>query len=176
MSMEIEERIKSLEVALNNESRERDFYLQHKERTTNPVGKLMFATIANDESEHYQRILKLHKKLKEEGKWPDTIPLKIKGTDVKSVLQKVIGEVETLPKADKDDIEAIEIAVDFEAKGVQFYERLRKSVDAPLEKEFYEMLVSIEREHLMSLQNAYEYFQNPEEWYSITEKHRFDGG
>jgi len=36
------------------------------------------------------------------------------------------------------------------------------------------MLVSIEREHLMSLQNAYEYLQNPEEWYSIMEKHRFD--
>jgi hypothetical protein len=29
--MEIEERIKSLEVALTNESRERDFYLKHKE-------------------------------------------------------------------------------------------------------------------------------------------------
>ena len=93
MSMEIEERIKSLEVALNNEARERDFYLKHKERTTNPVDKLIYARIANDESEHYQRILKLYNKLKEEGKWPDTILLKVKGTEVKSVLQKVIGEV-----------------------------------------------------------------------------------
>ena len=93
MSMEIEERIKSLEVALNNEARERDFYLKHKERTTNPVGKLIYARIANDESENYQRILKLYNKLKEEGKWPDTILLKVKGTEVKSVLQKVIGEV-----------------------------------------------------------------------------------
>ena len=87
----------------------------------------------------------------------------------------MIGEVETLPKADDDDIEAIKIAIDFEAKGVQLYERLRKNVDAPLEKEFYDMLVSIEREHLMSLQNAYDYFQNPEDWYTIREKHRFDG-
>ena len=78
MSMEIEERIKFLEVALNNEARERYFYLKHKERTRNPVGKLIFARIAYDESEHYQRRPKLHKKLKEEGKWPDTILLKIK--------------------------------------------------------------------------------------------------
>lgn len=174
MTKETNERIKALEVALNNESRERDFYLKHKERTTNPVGKLMFETIANEEAEHYQRILELHKKLQEKGKWPDTIPLKVNGTEVKSVLQKVIGEVKTFPKADKDDIEAIEIAVDFEAKGVQFYERLRKSVDDPIEKEFYDMLVSIEKEHLMSLQSAYDYFQNPEGWYIITEKHRFD--
>ena len=173
--MEKEERIKSLEVALNNEDQERNFYLKHQERSTNPVGKLMFGTLANDESEHYQRILKLHEKLKETGKWPDTIALQVKGTEIKSVLQKAIDSVEKLPEKDKDDIEAVKIAVEFEAKGVQFYERLRKSVDNPIEKEFYDMLVSIEREHLMSLQNAYEYFQNPEEWYSITEKHRFDG-
>ena len=32
----------------------------------------------------------------------------------------MIGEVKTLPKADKDDIEAIKIAVDFEAKGLSY--------------------------------------------------------
>ncbi|MCK5421954.1 MAG: ferritin family protein [Deltaproteobacteria bacterium] len=175
MDKKTEERIKALEIALNNEAFERDFYLKHKERTTNPLGKLMFGTIASDESEHYQRILKLHEKLKEEGKWPDTIPLKVKGTEVKSVLQNVIDSVETLPEADKDDMEAVKIAVDFEAKGVKFYEKLRDSVDDPLEKEFYGMLASIEREHLLSLQDTYEYFQDPEGWYRIKEKHHFDG-
>jgi len=172
---ETKKRIKALEVALNNEAQERDFYLKHKERTTNPVGKLMFGTIANDESEHYQRILKLHEKLKEEGKWPDTIPLTVKGTKVKSVLQKVIYGVESLPETDKDDIEAVKIAVDFEAKGVQFYENLHNSVEDPLEKGFYGMLASIEKEHFLSLQDVYEYFQNPAEWYRIKKKHHFDG-
>ena len=32
----------------------------------------------------------------------------------------MIGEVETLPKADKDDIEARKITVDFEAKGLSY--------------------------------------------------------
>ena len=176
MSMEIEERIQSLEVALNNEDKERDFYLKHKERTNNPVGKLMFGTLADDESEHYQRILKLHEKLKEAGKWPDTIPLKVKGTEVKSVLQKVIESVDKLPETDKDDVEAIKIAVDFEAKGVEFYENLHKSVDDPLEKEFYGMLASIEREHFLSLQDTYEYFKDPGGWYQTKEKPHLDGG
>jgi rubrerythrin len=39
MSSKTEERIKALEVALNNESRERDFYLKHAERTNNSLGK-----------------------------------------------------------------------------------------------------------------------------------------
>ena len=162
MSMEVEERIKSLEVALNNETQERNFYMKHREKASNPIGKLIFATLANDESEHYQRIFQLHEKLKEEGKWPKTIPLKVKGTKIKSVVQREIDAVEQLPETDKDELEALKIAVDFEAKGVQFYENLRDNVDDPLEKEFYSMLASIEREHFLSLQDTYEHFQDPQ--------------
>jgi rubrerythrin len=51
MSSQTEERIKALEIALNNESQARDFYLQHGRRTQNSIGKMMFASIAADEDE-----------------------------------------------------------------------------------------------------------------------------
>jgi len=175
MSSNTEERIKALEVALNNESRERDFYLKHKERTINPIGKLMFATIASDEDEHYRRILELHKRLTKEGKWPETIPLKVKGTEVKAVLNKLVDSVDTSSKADMDDVEAVKIAVDFETKGEIFYSNLAKSVENPVEKKFYELLSSIEREHRLSLEDTYEYFQDPAGWYRIKERHHIDG-
>ncbi len=170
------ERIKALEVALTNELRERDFYLKHAVRTTNPLGRLMFETLANDESEHYQRILKLHKTLQEEGKWPDTIPLTVKETEVRSILRKMLESVENLPAEDRDDVEAIKIAVDFESKGVQFYEKLRENVDDPREKTFFGMLASIEREHFLSLQGVFEFFQDPAAWYRLKEKPHVDGG
>lgn len=176
MHMAKAERIKALEVALNNESREKDFYLQHAARTTNPLGRLMFQTLANDEAEHYQRILKLHETLKEEGKWPDTIPLMVKGTEIRSILLKTIASVETLPAEHRDDVDAIKIAVEFEGRGVSFYEKLRENVDEPLEKAFYGMLASIEREHFLSLQDALEYFQDPTGWYRMKEKPHVDGG
>lgn len=175
MNAKTEERIKALEIALNNESKERDFYLKHKERTTNNLGKLMFASIAADESEHYQRILELHKRLKEEGKWPETIPLKVKGTEVKAILQKMVDEVDTSSKADLDDMEAVRIAVDFETKGELFYKKLAREVENPVEKGFYEFLSSIEREHRLSLADTYEYFQDPAGWYRIKERHHIDG-
>ena len=175
MSSNTEERIKALEVALNNESRERDFYLKHKERTINPIGKLMFATIASDEDEHYRRILELHKRLTKEGKWPETIPLKVKGTEVKAVLNKLVDSVDTSSKADMDDVEAVKIAVDFETKGEIFYSNLAKSVENPVEKKFYELLSSIEREHRLSLEDTYEYFKDPAGWYRIKERHHIDG-
>src|SRR5512137_642275 len=110
MSSTTVERIKALEIALNNESKERDFYLKHAARTGNSLGKLMFASIASDEDEHYQRIQGLHKKLISDGKWPETVPIAVKGTEVKAVLQKILDSVNTSSKADTDDIEAVKIA------------------------------------------------------------------
>jgi rubrerythrin len=175
MSANTEDRIKALEVALNNEARERDFYLKHKERTINPLGKLMFASIASDEDEHYRRILELHKRLQKDGKWPETIPLRVKGTEVKAVIQKLVDSVDTSSKADMDDMKAVEIAIDFETKGERFYGDLAQSVENPIEKKFYELLSFIEREHRLSLQDTYEYFKDPAGWYRIKERHHIDG-
>jgi hypothetical protein len=175
MAGQAEERIKALEVALNNESRERDFYLRHKERTKNPHGKSMFASIAKDEDEHYQRILELHARLRKEGKWPETVPIKVKNTEVKALMQKLIEAVDISAPVDQDDVEAVKIAIDFESKGEVFYRELAKSIDNPVEKSFYELLASMEREHLLSLQDTLEYFQDPAGWYRGKERLHVDG-
>jgi len=174
MTSTAEERIKALEIALTNEMRERDFYLKHRDRTTNPLGKSMFQNIAKDEEEHYQRIIALHAMLKEKGKWPDSIPLVVKGNNVKATLLKMLNEAKSLPLADDDDIKAISIAIDFEKKGVAFYENLKNSVEEQQEKAFYSTLIAIEREHLLSLQDSYEFFRDPEGWYRTKEKHHLD--
>lgn len=176
MSSKTQDRIKALEVALNNESRERDFYLKHADRTSNSFGKLMFQSIAKDEDEHYKKILDLHGKLKEQGNWPETIPLKVKGTDMKSILKKVVESVDTSAEADTDDMEAVQIAIDFETRGEKFYSDLRDSVENPVEKEFYDVLATMEREHRLSLEDTLDYFKDPEGWYRMKEKRHLDGG
>ncbi|MEJ2066523.1 MAG: ferritin family protein, partial [Deltaproteobacteria bacterium] len=55
-------RLNALEVALNNETKEREFYQKHAKRTTHPLGKLMFQQIADEELEHYERLKQLHEK------------------------------------------------------------------------------------------------------------------
>jgi len=175
MGSKTEERMKALEIALNNEAREREFYLKHKERTTNPHGKSMFGAIADDESEHYKRILELHKQLKEKGSWPEKVPLQVKGTEVKSLINKLAAAVDPSAKADLDDVKAVEIAIDFETKGEKFYRDLANHVDNPIEKKFYQFLSSIEREHLLSLKDTYDYFKDPAGWLRLKERHHIDG-
>lgn len=175
MSFTTVERIKALEIALNNESKERGFYLEHAARSSNSLGKLMFASIARDEDEHYQRILRLHKKLISDGKWPETVPIEVKGTEVKAVLQRIVDTVDTSSKADMDDIEAVKVAIDFETKGEMFYDKLAREVDNPMEKKFYEFLAGIERDHRLSLEDTYEYFRDPSGWFRVKEKLNADG-
>jgi rubrerythrin len=175
MGGKTQERIEALEVALNNEMREREFYLKHSERTSNPLGKLMFQTIANDELEHHKRIKELHAKLQEQGTWPETLPLKVKNTEVRTILKKVVDSLDTSATVATDDMEAVKIAIDFEAKGEQFYGNLRDSVDNPREKEFFDMLATMEREHRLSLEDTYEYFKDPEGWFRTREKQHLDG-
>ena len=66
------DRLNALEVALNNETREREFYIKNAKRTKNALGKKMFQQIGDDELEHYERLKQLHQKWAKQEKWPET--------------------------------------------------------------------------------------------------------
>ncbi len=174
--MDHKERLNALEAALANEMKEREFYLQHAERTKNPLGKAMFRHIADDELEHYERLKELHKTWAAKDKWPETIPLKVSETNIKKTLGNVLHSIDKGAKADADDLAAVKIACDFEEKGVQFYAKLRDSSTDPKEKAFFNLLSMIENEHYLSLRDAEEYFADPTGWFVKMEHHTFDGG
>jgi rubrerythrin len=147
--MNEKERFSALEVALNNEMRE--------------------------ELEHYERLKQLHEKWEKQGKWPETVPLKVKDTVVKDILVGLLKQVEEMPGGDDDDLEAVRTAIDFEAKGAKLYAELRDAVSDPKEKEFFDLLARIENEHYLSLKDTEEYFTDPASWYRKVEHHTFDG-
>ena len=172
--MDEKERLNALEVALNNEMREREFYLKHAKRTKNPLGKKMFQQIGDDELEHYERLEQLHQKWVKQEKWPETVPLKVKDTIVKDILLEFVKKVDET-KGDSDDLTAVRTALDFEAKGAKFYAEIRDSVTNPKEKEFFDLLSKMENEHYLSLKDTEEYFIDPVSWYRKAEHHTFDG-
>ncbi len=173
--MNDKERISALEVALNNELREREFYLKNAKRTKNPLGKKMFQRIGDEELEHYQRLKQLHEKWEKQEKWPGTLPLKVNGTIVKDVLKDFLKKADEAKEVDGDDLEAVRTAIEFEAKGAKYYADLRDAVSDPKEKEFFDLLSRIENEHYLSLKDTEEYFIDPQAWYRMVEHHTFDG-
>jgi rubrerythrin len=173
--MNEKERLNALEVALNNEMRERQFYLKNAKRTKNPLGKKMFQQIGDDELEHYERLKQLHQKWAKQEKWPETVPLKVRDTVVKDILLEFVKKVDQRAKGDSDDLEAVRTALDFEAKGAKFYAELRDSVSNPKEKQFFDLLSKMENEHYVSLKDTEEYFIDPASWYVKVEHHTLDG-
>jgi rubrerythrin len=176
MKMNEKERLSALEVALNNEMREREFYLKNAKRTKNPLGKKMFQQIGDDELEHYERLKQLHQKWSKQEKWPETVPLKVKDTIVKDILLEFVKKVDVTAKGDAGDLEAVRTAIDFEARGAKFYAEIRDSVTNPKEKEFFDLLSKMENEHYLSLKDTEEYFVDPVSWYRKAEHHTLDGG
>jgi len=169
------DRLNALEVALNNEKREREFYLKRAKRTKNALGKRMFEQIGDDELEHYARLKQLHQKWAKQEKWPETVPLMVRDTIVKDILLEFVKRVDETAKGNSDDLEAVRTALDFEAKGAKFYAELRDSVSNPKEKQFFDLLSKMENEHYVSLKDTEEYFIDPASWYRKAEHHTLDG-
>jgi rubrerythrin len=175
MKMNEKDRLNALEVALNNERRERAFYLENAKRTRNPLGKKMFQQIGDDELEHYERLKQLHQKWEKQQRWPETVPLKVKDTIVRDILLEFVKKVDRTAKGDSDDLEAVRTALDFEAKGAKYYAQLRDSVSDLKEKQFFDLLARMENEHYLSLKDTEEYFIDPASWYRKMEHHTLDG-
>lgn len=173
--MDENERLNALEIALNNEMKEREFYLRNAERTKNILGKAMFKQIGDDELEHYKRLKQLKVEWDKKGIWPETVPLTVNETEIKGILTKFLKKVDQKATSDDDDLQAVRIAIEFEAKGTEFYKKLCDTVTDKKEKEFFDLLAKIEYEHFLSLKDVEEYFVDPAGWYSAHEHHTLDG-
>jgi rubrerythrin len=100
--MDQKEQLNALEVALNNEMREREFYLKHARRSKNALGRRMFQQIGDDELEHYQRLKDLHQKWEKQQRWPESLPLKVGNTVVKE-FWRTLEKVDEKSPSDADD-------------------------------------------------------------------------
>jgi rubrerythrin len=174
-SIDEKERLNALDVALNNEMKEREFYLKNAERTKNALGKAMFKQIGDDELEHYARLQQLKVEWEKKGIWPETLPLIVNETEIKGILTKFLQKVDQTAMSDDDDLKAIRTAIDFESKGTDFYKKLRDAVTDKKEKEFFDLLAKIEYEHFLALKDVEEYFVDPADWYRAHEHHTLDG-
>jgi len=171
----MKERLNALQVALNNEMKEHEFYLKNAERTKNPVGKAMFEQIGGEELEHYERLKQLHANWEKDKKWPETVPLKVKDTAIKSVLKDAVQKAPKTIKGDADDLKAIRVAIEFEGKGAEYYANLREQVSDPKEKAFFNLLANIEHEHYVSLKETEEFLTDPVSWFRKKERAGLDG-
>lgn len=169
------DRIPSIELALKNEETEMNFYLHEANRSNNPLAKAMFENLAQDEKEHMERIQHLHQKLLADGSWPENMPIQVKDTNIRQVLENLVNQSGSSVDHNRDDESALEKAAEFESNGSTFYSRLAEACTSPMEKNFFKFLSRIEREHYLSISDSLAYLKNPETWLMEHERAGLDG-
>ncbi len=165
----------SMELALKNERTEMEFYRKEASRSKNPLAKAMFLQLAQDEEEHMTRIRGLHAKRTAEGSWPMDVPIEVKGTDIKKVLEETVKKTASSGDHDDDDSAALKKAIEFEARGHRFYAEVAEGCANPMEQKFFRFLAGIEREHQLSLVDSLAYLEDPEGWLRQHERAGLDG-
>lgn len=168
-------RMSALKFALENEQKEREFYLANAKRTKNLAGKNMFKQIADEEKEHYEMLKKLYEKWEQKKNWPATVPLRVKKSLTDSILLSMSGKKSARLNGNDDDLLAVRTAIDFEARGVDLYTKLMKASPDPKEKDFFNLLASVERQHFLSLRDTELFLTDPATWYQNAERASLDG-
>ena len=169
------DRMSSIELAMNNEQSEKEFYLGQARRTRNTVARILFEALAADEDEHKRRLAKLYETLKRDGTWPESVPIEVAGTDVRQRLDSVARDATEALAHDVDDMAALRKAESFEAAGAELYRNLAAACTNPQEASFFRFLAGIEREHLMSVRDSIFYLEDPGAWLSSRERAGLDG-
>lgn len=133
--------------ALEIEKETFDFYTRAEQKTFDPNGKRIFRWLAKTEEEHYLKLSELYSTMEESGRW-----VFYGGTTI-SLDQEEPGEKEI--DFATGDLEALEIAMEIEKKGIVYFDELARKTADPDGKNMLMKLLEEEREHLRVITAKY---------------------
>jgi rubrerythrin len=153
---DVQSALVALEVAIQTEKDGRDFYARAAERTSDPGGKVLFASLADDELEHLRLLQSQREALTEDGRW-------LSSTESEEHRVREIGGApifgrEALARnvdVYTSELSALRMAYLIERDAVTFYTRAASETVDPDGRAMYERLVEMEKEHQQILEEEY---------------------
>lgn len=167
--------LETLQAALRFEEDERAFFLAASEKTMEKFGKSTFLSLADAEPDHIERIKAIYESLSKTGEWPDTPSLFCPRCSVEELCEQAISEIDQNVKPTTGELEAVEVGIQYEEKGVKLYTDMSNAASHPLEKKFYTQLANEERGHMLFLKDVEAYYDDPVHWFSSKERSHWDG-
>ena len=170
MAWEIKDVLSTLGDAMQLEAQGRQFYLAAAERTHDQSGKKMFASLAADEAEHFDKLKKERDQLATAGKW-------IKSAEAvtreparwHAPIFDQARAAEAGMSANADDVEALKFAINAEKESYDLYAQGRDKIADPDGKALFDFLAVEEKSHYELLQSALEYLTNTSTFFLVQE-------
>jgi len=148
--------LEALQRALKLEQDGRTFYLQAAERVTDPKGKTMFASLADDERIHAGMI---ERQITALSKGQDWLPVDITADTVDLDTPLFPQGREAFEQAiatDTTELEALAFALKIENDSFELYAQMAIQADDLNARQMYQYLAAAERTHFNLLMSNYE--------------------
>jgi len=154
--------LKILEIALTMEEKGYSFYNKVVNTSQNPLGKAMFSRLRDDELVHMERIKTIIGGLQGGTAWQinyDALPSR--GQSTSEMFRELARSHSSELTPSADDVEAINVGLDFEAKAVTFYEAHLKDATDPTEQEFIRQMILEEKDHHATCLELKRFYADP---------------
>ena len=151
MSEARETHVEALQIALDTEKKGYRFYKIAAKSSKDPKGREVFEHLANDEIEHMGVIATVFESLTSNEPWM-TYEEAVEKYGETPREKIIFPEVPDEAQEDFDDIKALEEALEFEKKAVEFYAKQAEEAEGEKAKAFYKSLIEIEESHVTIIQ------------------------
>jgi rubrerythrin len=176
MSTEQADTLKILKTAIQMELDGREFYLKASRASTSDLGRKLLQSLADEESIHQQKFEEIYREIEARGGWPVVTFQPDGGQALRTIFAEATETITQVDTAQTTEIDAVQMAVDMEAKSYDFYQEQLEAASHDAEREFYRALAAQEREHQLILLDYFEYLKDPAAWFVTKEHHSLDGG
>ncbi|MBU2535078.1 MAG: ferritin family protein [Chloroflexota bacterium] len=176
MATEQDKTLEGLKTAIQMEIDGKQFYLKAGKESSNEAGKKLLESLAAEEDIHRQKFEEIFESIRDKNAWPKTDFKPDGGSNLRTLFSRATEQVGKSIKALDSELDAVQTAVNMEAKTYDFYISQRQSTPYPASRDFYQALASQEREHQLILLDYYEFLKNPAGWFVNTEHPILDGG
>ncbi|MBE0431397.1 MAG: ferritin family protein [Dehalococcoidia bacterium] len=173
-----DEQARTLEVlqsALNMEVQGKEFYRKASQESSNRLARELFERLADEEDLHRQKFEEIYAALQRGQNWPDIEPPRDHGRKLKSLFAEATAALGGKIEVAESELEAIELAMDMEARSYKLYHSRGEESAFPAERRFYEALAAEEQGHRLALVDSYEYLKDPAGWFTRSERWSLDG-
>jgi rubrerythrin len=145
MSVSKKEVLDAIMQAIEIEKETFDLYTRAEHKTFNASGKRIFRWLARTEEEHYLKLTELYNSYSAGERW-----VFYGGTSMTLDLEGDHGA-----GFDTGDLEALEIALEIEKKGIAHFDHLAHTTSDPDGTGMFKTLANEEREHLRVIMEKY---------------------
>ncbi|MBC7237684.1 MAG: ferritin family protein [Chloroflexi bacterium] len=142
------------------------FYREAVEHTQDETGKRVFLSLVDEENKHLDILRGQYAAISGDKKWVSVEEAFALAASVNptNIFPEAVEAKRLIPEG-TSDVQALEMAMDFERRGYNLYDQAAKDATHPEEKRMWEFLRDAENKHYAFLDKTHRFLTNEGKWF-----------